>query len=97
MIIVIGKSGHLRTAYQHYFQRNKIPHLCLGRTEINPSDPSAIKILLKSLKPSFLINAAGYTGQPNVDACENNQDSCLLANLILPIALNQVCQDLHLP
>ena len=46
---------------------------------------------------SFLINAAGYTGKPNVDACELDKAECLNGNAVLPGILRQVCELLRVP
>lgn len=42
-------------------------------------------------RPEFLINAAGYTGKPNVDACEVHRAECLMGNAVLPGLVAQAC------
>lgn len=37
----------------------------------------------------FIINATGYIGHPNVDACEVNRELCLEANVLYPLSLEQ--------
>lgn len=37
----------------------------------------------------FIINAAGYIGTPNVDACEVNKELCLQANTLFPLELER--------
>lgn len=39
----------------------------------------------------ILINCSGYTGIPNVDACENDKENCFLYNTKLPSILNNFC------
>jgi hypothetical protein len=46
---------------------------------------------------SFLINAAGYTGKPNVDACELNKTECLVGNAILPGRIADACATAGVP
>jgi dTDP-4-dehydrorhamnose reductase len=36
-----------------------------------------------------IINAAGYTGVPNVDACEKNKQACIAGNVIYPMHLER--------
>lgn len=36
---------------------------------------------------SFIINATGYTGVPNVDACENEKQQTINGNIVFPLAL----------
>lgn len=37
----------------------------------------------------FIINAAGYTGIPNVDACEMHKDECVQGNVLYPLELEK--------
>lgn len=46
-----------------------------------------------------IINAAGYTGSPNVDACEINKAACLLGNVSWPVSVEgraQHCPVIHI-
>lgn len=52
---------------------------------------------IKSVNPSCVINAAGYTGKPNVDACEAQKDQCLQGNIIMPLWIAQACESLRIP
>jgi len=36
-----------------------------------------------------IINAAGYTGSPNVDACEHNKQACIEGNVVFPMRLER--------
>ena len=58
--------------------------------------PKTLEEFLQSKKPRFLINAAGYTGKPNVDACELAKADCLNGNAVLPGTIRQVCEDLKI-
>jgi dTDP-4-dehydrorhamnose reductase len=60
----------------------------------NPRDLSAF---LKSSKATHLINTAGFTGKPNVDACELAKYECLQGNAVLPGIIRKVCEDLKIP
>src|SRR6185312_2877349 len=57
----------------------------------------ALTELLRREKPEFLINAAGYTGKPNVDACELHKSECLMGNAVLPGTIAQACADAGVP
>ena len=41
------------------------------------------------LNTDFIINAAGFTGIPNVDACEMHKDETIEGNVLFPIELEQ--------
>jgi dTDP-4-dehydrorhamnose reductase len=44
-----------------------------------------------------LINSAGYTGKPNVDACETDKTNCLFGNAILPGRIAEACESTNTP
>jgi dTDP-4-dehydrorhamnose reductase len=52
---------------------------------------------LRRKKPSFVINAAGYTGKPNVDACELDKAGTLLGNALLPQTIAHACAAAKVP
>ncbi|NBW58792.1 NAD-dependent epimerase/dehydratase family protein, partial [bacterium] len=45
--------------------------------------PEKLMEYLEKGKPDYLINAAGYTGVPNVEACENNWQDCYFWNVLV--------------
>lgn len=47
--------------------------------------------------PDFIINASGYTGVPNVDACEYNKEKCWYYNVIAPTNIFKACKDFCIP
>jgi dTDP-4-dehydrorhamnose reductase len=53
--------------------------------------------LLRDRKPEFVINAAGYTGKPNVDACETARADTLQGNTLFPQMLAQACASEKIP
>jgi UDP-glucose 4,6-dehydratase len=44
-----------------------------------------------------VINCAGYTGKPNVDACELHKAECLSGNAVLPGTIATACRRLAIP
>jgi UDP-glucose 4,6-dehydratase len=52
---------------------------------------------LRTKRPTFVINAAGYTGKPNVDACEIAHADTLLGNTLLPQTVTHACAGLSIP
>ena len=72
---------------------------CVGvtRKEIDYASADKLKKYLLQSRPCFLINAAGYTGKPNVDACESAKYKCLQGNAVLPGIIREVCEDLKIP
>ncbi|HET7536455.1 MAG TPA: sugar nucleotide-binding protein [Candidatus Didemnitutus sp.] len=97
MIYLLGGSGYVGSAYQALLQRKGIPFRNLRRAEVDYSNESVLTELLRREKPDFLINAAGYTGKPNVDACELHKSACLFGNAVLPGIVADACAAAGVP
>ena len=74
MVIVLGHTGYIGTQFMKELEERGIEAWGLSRSEYNYYNFETLREVLAMFKPDFLINAAGYTGKPNVDACEENQD-----------------------
>ncbi|ATC64723.1 dTDP-4-dehydrorhamnose reductase [Nibricoccus aquaticus] len=97
MIYLLGGSGYVGQAYQALLLRKNIPFRNLRRAELDYTNPAILAAALKADKPAFLINAAGYTGKPNVDACELHKTECLFGNAVLPGLIAQACTAAGVP
>lgn len=95
-VLILG-SGFISQAYQKFFDQNEIFYEVLSRAEVNYTDYLNLKLYLTNNRPKFLINAAGYTGSPNVDECESNRASCYFANVELPLMIAGICGELDIP
>lgn len=76
MIVLIGHgyvAGYIKKVFDEYGM--KYVHI-----HHNDSLPKDTK---------FIVNAAGFTGVPNVDACEIYKDECVDGNILFPIALEK--------
>jgi UDP-glucose 4,6-dehydratase len=96
MLLILGSSGHVGSKIFHFLTKNERDVIGISRSEIDYSNPKILKEFLRSKKPRFLINAAGYTGKPNVDACELAKGNCLDGNAVLPGVIRQVCEELKI-
>lgn len=97
MIYLLGGSGYVGTAYQALLTRKGIAFRNLRRDEVDYTDREVLLKALRMDKPSFLINAAGYTGKPNVDACELHKGECLFGNAVLPGIVAEACGEAGVP
>jgi dTDP-4-dehydrorhamnose reductase len=97
MIILLGGNGYVGTAFRRYFDENNIAYRSITRNDVDYFDKKKLQSILLSHKTQFLINAAGYTGKPNVDACEIFKTDCLLGNAVLPGIIKEVCRDINIP
>ena len=81
MILLLGASGYIGEAFAKELQRRKKEFIPLARKQVDYTRFDRLLDFLKVKKPSFVINAAGYTGKPNVDACELDKAGTLAGNL----------------
>jgi len=86
MIFILGYKGYIGSHFYSYFKKNNIEFDVLERTQIDNLDKGILK------NNDILINAAGFTGKPNVDDCENHKLECFESNSLLPVKLNLVCK-----
>lgn len=91
-IWILGASGYVGGAYQRLLERQGVAFRALPRNVLDYYNLPALIAALHEARPPFLINCAGYTGKPNVDACELHKTECLNGNAILPGVLREACE-----
>lgn len=91
MILLLGASGYIGEAFVRELQRRKWPFTPLSRKEADYNRFDVLLEVLRKTKPEFLVNAAGYTGKPNVDACEIARADTLVGNTLLPQTIAHAC------
>jgi dTDP-4-dehydrorhamnose reductase len=97
MIVILGASGYIGQVFEAELKRRKMRFISVSRKDLDYTQPDKLLAYLKKKKPDFLINAAGFVGKPNVDACETARAETLLGNVILPQTIAHVCTILGLP
>src|SRR5208282_2036906 len=97
MILLLGASGYIGQAFARELQSRKLPFMPLSRKEADYTRFDALWNHLKTKKPEFVINAAGYTGKPNVDACELARADALAGNALLPQTIAHACAAAQIP
>ena len=91
MIWILGGSGYIGEAIVRAVQNGKQDHRSISRQELNYGDFRALLAALKKAKPSFVINAGGFTGKPNVDACEKFRAETIEGNVTLALSVAHAC------
>jgi dTDP-4-dehydrorhamnose reductase len=97
MILLLGASGYVGQAFASELMRRRLPFTPLARAQVDYSQFTTLLEHLRRTKPAFVINAAGYVGKPNVDACENAKAETLVGNTVLPLTVTQACAVLDIP
>ncbi len=97
MILLLGATGYIGHAFQTELTRRGERFVALSRSQVDYTKFQLLYDYLKSSRPSFIINAAGYTGKPNVDACESAKADTLQGNTLFPQVLANACAALDIP
>lgn len=91
MIFLLGASGYIGRIFSAELRRRGYSFVPLTRKAMDYSNFELLFDYVRRIKPEFLINAAGYPGHPNIDACETHREETLNANTILPQTIARVC------
>ncbi len=97
MILLLGATGYIGKAFAGELTRRGKKFTPLSRKQIDYTNFDALLGFLKTKKPEFVINAAGYTGKPNVDACELHKADTLQGNTLFPQTVAQACAAAEIP
>ena len=97
MILLLGASGYIGEAFARELQRRKTEFIPLARRQVDYTRFDLLLAFLKAKQPAFVINCAGYTGKPNVDACELDKAGTLLGNALLPQTIAHACAAMGIP
>lgn len=76
MITLIGH-GYIGTHIHNELVDQGMYHHWISHKDSMPSDTQ------------YIINCAGYTGVPNVDACEHNKQETIEGNVLFPLSLEK--------
>ncbi len=97
MYLLLGSTGYVGNAISAELTRQGLPFKTLRRGEADFDDSASLTAAIKTSGATAVINSAGYTGKPNVDACEQDKTECVRGNVILPGKLREACESLGIP
>jgi len=83
-IILFGSRGYLGGQFRKLYPDALCP-------AVDISDQGAVSALLEAEKPDIVLNAAGKTGRPNVDWCEDHKEETIRSNITGPLILLEEC------
>jgi dTDP-4-dehydrorhamnose reductase len=91
MIFLLGASGYVGSAFQRELTRRGLPHEPISRAKLDYSRFRVLVDALKQHRPEMVIHCGGFTGRPNVDACETRRSETVLGNIVLAQTVAQAC------
>lgn len=95
--VILGGSGYIGQAFVEELERRGRECISLSRQLVDYTDFRLLLKFLRDTKPKFLINCAGYTGKPNVDACERARNATILGNITLVETIANACDVSGIP
>ncbi len=91
MILLLGATGYIGRAFGRELRARGETFIPLSRGALDYTRFEFLLDYIRTIQPDFLINAAGYRGRPNVDACETARLKTIQANTFLPRTIARVC------
>lgn len=87
-LLVVGRQGQLASALQREATAQRWSHVCLGRPDLDLTQPDTIARAFDRHRPEIVINAAAYTA---VDRAESEADTAFALNRDGPAVLARLC------
>lgn len=84
--LIFGKNGWLAQKFNKFLEDS-------GISGVDITDLGTIRKELDEKKPEIVINAAGITGRPNIDWCEEHKLETIAGNVAGPLNILQACQE----
>lgn len=97
MILLLGGTGYIGQAFASELRRRSLKFLAVSRKETDYTRFDRLLDLVRTTRSELVINAAGYAGKPNVDACELARAETLQGNTLLPQTVAHACSAAGVP
>jgi dTDP-4-dehydrorhamnose reductase len=94
-VLVFGSSGYIGSEFIKQLATQT--HVVAAPLYNTLKSYRSIHDVINSLRPDLVVNAAGYTGKPNVDACEADKGKCIHGNITFPLWIAQACDAVGVP
>lgn len=78
-------------------QSDKFQPRLISKQELDYTDDRELAKELVTGDYDHVINTCGYTGRPNVDACEDNRQDTWHYNVVVPTRIQRTCEEHHVP
>ena len=96
-VLLVGSTGYVGSEFVSQIQSRGFRLTEIGRHNCDVYSVAELANHLRVSAPDILINCAGYTGKPNVDACERDKSNCLAGNAVLPGVIAEACEMTDVP
>jgi dTDP-4-dehydrorhamnose reductase len=94
-VLILGL-GYVGNKLKAYLERHNVTVTALNQKNFNYACEDTLRKYLSNQSFDYVINCCGYTGVPNVDACELNKEACWHLNVVTGLMINRVCTELNI-
>jgi dTDP-4-dehydrorhamnose reductase len=96
--LILGR-GFVGSNLAEHFKHKEIPYRIFSQKELDYTNPDVFRDYISENNNDIkcVISAFGYTGIPNVDACEDNKELCYLYNVLYPMQVVRICEQFAIP
>jgi 3,5-epimerase/4-reductase len=95
-VMLIG-NGYVGSEFKRQLNSSCSFKIVETPNEIRTIDVRGLRSCLQESAPDLVINAAGFVGVPNVDACERQKEQCFDSNVSLPLKIAAACMSAGVP
>ena len=97
-ILILGK-GYIGNYLAPYLSSEGHTVFHFSKHILDYTNPTAFKNYLKNTEKeiNWIINCSGFTGTPNVDSCEDHKEECYFYNVLAPLYMTKVANDVGIP
>lgn len=93
--LILGKGYIGNYIAKNDFFKNTSFHV--SKSDLDYTNPDTLTKHLQENQYDWIINSTGYTGKPNVDACEDDRESCYYYNVTVPLYITKVANQMNVP
>jgi len=91
VLIFGGKTGWIGQMMGELVKKEENTELFIAESRVQNRESVAKE--LDEIKPTHVLNAAGITGRPNIDWCEDNKPATMRTNVIGTLNLADLCDE----
>lgn len=92
-VTIIGASGFVGSEVASYLRGKGLLLQTPRSAAYDANRRDDLVRLVDDTRPEVIINCAGHTGKPNVDACEEQKAECLQGNAVMPALIREVARE----
>lgn len=92
--VAIFGGGYVGSNLYNELQKStKVESFLINKQKLDYTKESKLREFFESCEPNIVVNCVGFTGKPNVDACELNKEETYKLNVQLPILMAKLCEE----